>query len=94
MEDAAAAVRVSVQSDDGSFDPATSTADALWTVPVAAAGSSGWRVAALQSDPVLPVGGEQPPGVAACVVTPVFNHPPIDGGVINCDFPLKPLPVA
>uniref|UniRef100_A0A383WCP6 Fibrocystin-L n=1 Tax=Tetradesmus obliquus TaxID=3088 RepID=A0A383WCP6_TETOB len=59
VEDAAAAVRVSVQSDDGSFDPATSTADALWTVPVAAAGSSGWRVAALQSDPVLPVGGAE-----------------------------------
>jgi hypothetical protein len=56
--DPAAAVRVSVQSDDGSFDPATSTVDAPWTIPVAAAGGNGWRVEALLSDPVLPVGGE------------------------------------
>jgi hypothetical protein len=42
---------------------------------VAAAGSSGWRVAALQSDPVLPVGGEQEPASMCLVLAPAVLLP-------------------
>lgn len=52
-----ASVEVWVQSEDGTFDPSTSMKRASWTLNVAEAASSGWRVAALLSQPALPVEG-------------------------------------
>jgi hypothetical protein len=50
-------VEVWVQSEDGTFDPNTSMKTATWTLNVAEAGGSGGRIAALLSEPVLPVEG-------------------------------------
>lgn len=51
-------VDVWVQSDDGTFDP-IAMRTAAWTINVAdaAAGAGGWRIAALLSDPAIPVEG-------------------------------------
>jgi hypothetical protein len=46
-----------VQGDDGTFDAATSMKTAPWSVEVAEAGTQGWRIAALLSEPELPVEG-------------------------------------